>query len=64
MDDIVERLRRRVESWEQDGELAPDCIDAQWDYQAANEIERLRAEIKRLSSVVVLCPRCMEADRG
>ena len=27
------------------------------------EIERLRAEIKRLRSVVVLCPRCMEADR-
>ena len=26
------------------------------------EIERLRAEIKRLHSVVVLCPRCQEAD--
>lgn len=45
MDDIVERLRRRAESWEHDGELAPDCVDAQWDREGADEIERLRALI-------------------
>lgn len=43
-DDIVNRLRSRSESWEINDKLATDCIDASWDREAADEIERLRAE--------------------
>ena len=31
---------------------------------AADEIERLQAEIVRLRGVVVLCPKCYEAEHG
>ena len=56
MDDIVHRLR------EIGFDLGADYYPTVFD--AADEIERLRAEIKRLRSVVVICPRYMEADRG
>lgn len=32
--------------------------------EAADEIERLQAEIVRLRGVVVLCPKCYEAEHG
>lgn len=51
MTDIVTRLRELL-----DGPV-PMSVERQDVREAADEIERLR-------SVVVLCPRCMEADRG
>ena len=55
---IVNRLRLLVET-DANRSVKDSAL-----VQAADEIERLEAEIKRLRSVVVLCPRCMEADRG
>jgi hypothetical protein len=57
-DDVVIRLRN-AEAPKDGSELLCDLAD-----EAADEIERLQAEIVRLRGVVVLCPKCYEAEHG
>ena len=58
-DDIVTRLREMTQGCE-----ASDCSGCEIESAAADEIERLRAEIVRLRGVVVLCPKCYKAENG
>ena len=57
MDDIVTRLREYEA-------IADNAYVINALVTSADEIERLRAEIERLQAVVVLCPKCYEAEHG
>lgn len=65
-DDIVTRLRDSsgMTTCRSDDGFMSIVPDTMLMREAADEIERLQAEIVRLRGVVVLCPKCYEAEHG